>query len=100
MRGIIQADHLNNTGVKITLIYSLLSTLYSSTSPTIQGKSMAGGSRSRLKARDHVGTIIFLVVLENMFSHHASGTTAPVTKAALEQDPQMLQAYMIVCPIC
>ena len=60
---------------------------------------MAGGMRCGLKTRDHTEPIIFLVMFENMLSHHVGRTTAPGTEATLEQDPQMLQANVIVCPI-
>ena len=59
---------------------------------------MAGGTRCGLKARDHTGPIIFLVMFENMLLHHSGGTTALSTKTTLEQDPQMLQVNVIVCP--
>ena len=60
---------------------------------------MAGVMRCWLKARDHARSIILLMMFENVFTHHSSGTTVPDTKTTLEQDPQMLQMDMIVGPI-
>ena len=52
-----------------------------------------------LKASDHTRPIVFSVMFENMLLHHAGRTTAPSTETTLEQDPQMLKANVVVCPI-
>ena len=60
---------------------------------------MVGGSRGGFQPHNHTRAIILPMILEKMLLHHASRSTAPATKTALEQDPYMLGLDMIVSSI-